>query len=376
LFGHHIVAFYWLWFTMVTLIAGCFLLSFRKCPVLIFPSLIFLTVLFAYVNGLDVSSLGLATPTNARCLPVTALYPILYILTLAAAAHRFRWSDLATSVLCGLMYAFIVNARTAALWQLGGPAGTIVLALVVRFFPRLQAIWGAERLAKYALWPLAVFCIVTVAWMGVHQARQNATAYSAATVFGHEYWPAILQAVMPFYRDEFAELESRAGMHIGNNPDSFIAALSLLKIAERGEKIDDYLIDGLDGRYWNVKEWDKLCREIVFDIWRDHPDRMINGYFEAFHLSNFNLRSFLFDDLLILLLLPAIFIHWLLRRNGTASLASLLPGLVVLAPLGDVATLLMPVVGPDTKDYFLPSIILLMVAASVPWRRRSAPAEL
>jgi hypothetical protein len=372
LFGHHVTGFYWLWFAMVAAVSLCFLVSFWARPVFLFPAAVYLVVLLVYVHRLDVSNLQLATPANPRCLPVTALYPILYILTLAAAASRFRWFDLVAGALCALIYAFIVNARTAALWELGGPAGVLVLATTFRFFPRLQVIWGARHLARYALWPLVMFCAATLTWMAAHQAREDRKAYAEATVFGHEYWCNILYPVMHFYRADLPELERRSGVHIGNNPDSFVGALTKLKIAERGENVDDYV---LAGRYWNVKKWDKVCREIVFDNWRDHTDRMIQGYLDAFHLLQARLQSYLLDDGLALLILPSLLLHWLLRWRGSESLAPLLPALIVLAPLGGVAAFLVPLINENTDDYFMGVIVLLIVSASVPWRRERLPGR-
>jgi hypothetical protein len=371
LFGHHVGGFYWLWFLMVTLVALSFLLSFRHQPIFIFPSVVFLVVLLVYAHSLDVMRLGLATPTNARCLPVTALYPIFYVLSLTAAPMRVRRWSLAAVALCGLVYAAIVNARSEALWELGAPLGIILLAVLTRRFPRLKAIWGVRPIADYALPPLAVFCVVTIGWLAGHHARQDAAAYSSATVFGHEYWPDILYAVIPFYQADIPELERRTGQQIGNNPDAFVGALTRLKIAERGETVDSYL---MNGRYWKAEKWDPLCRDIVFDLWRDHPFRMLGGYLLAVGTVIYEFVIFLgryWPPLLVVLPVCMLCLRRYLNRHNAEDLSPLLPALVLLVPMAVIATLLMPLVGAGSEDLFLPLIVLASAAASIP-RRRAA----
>jgi hypothetical protein len=272
LFGHHVTGFYWLWFGIVSFVSLCFLVTFRHRPVLIFPAIIYLVALFAFVHHLDPNDLQKGTPTNARLFPFTSLYLVLFSLVLSAAAPARRWLGVISIAVCGLLYAMFVNARSVALWQFGAPVGVLIMAIMVHVFSGLQRVWGGIILARYALWPLVVFSLATGAGIATHHLRENRAAYSHMSFMGHEFWSVILYPEMKYYRSDIPKIEKETGMTIGENPDAFVEAMTRLEIMKRHERFSDYLIDG---GYWNIQKWNSLCRQIVFDHWREHPMRML-----------------------------------------------------------------------------------------------------
>ena len=367
LFGHHVDGFYWLWFGIICFVSLCFLSIFWRRPVLIFPAIIYLVALFLSTHHIDPNYLQLASPTNDRFFPFTSFYLILFILVLAASAPAWKWIEVFSATVCGLLYVMLVNARSDALWQFGAPIGVLIAAVLVRIFPVLQLAWGGRTLSRYALWPLVVFSLATGAGIAIHHLRQNHTAYAQTTFLGHPFWPIILYAEAETYpRLELTKILKEAGIAKYKNEDDFVNALSDLEIKKLHEKFSDYSINGM----WIGSKWDRLCRQIVFDQWREHPLVMLSAYENAFSILGYEFRTFFLTWGMALLMIPSAFLGWLASCSKVESLGPLIPALMIFAPLGGVATLLAPVVESfhhyyANSDYILPPLVLLVIITSL-----------
>lgn len=275
LFGYHVRSIYALYTGLLAVMALCFIFAFRDCAAFIVPSILYVLLLLVFQDGYPASDFGFGPLTNSRMLPYLSLYPVLFCLTLIGSSRRFRWVDAVATAIAGLIFAFVVNARTYAYWQAGSLVLIAMLIVLARFVPwRLPQ---RRRVARFSIYPVLVFACCAGALIGDHYWRRDATVYSTATFAGHEYWLNYVVGTLPVFRWRIPELEQKSGMTI-NGDDSYGGALVRIKIKERGERIDDYVV----GDWWNQAKRDEVAREIAFDLWRDYPGLMIKLYLRDF----------------------------------------------------------------------------------------------
>jgi hypothetical protein len=276
LFGYHVRAIYAVYIGILTIVAFCFIGSFRHRAIFIVPSILYLALLFAEQHGLKSTEFGFGPLTNSRLLPFLSLYPILFCLTLIGSGRGFRWLDAIGLGVAGLVFAFVVNARTYAYWQIGPLLALVALIVVARVVPwRLPL---RAQLAHFSIYPVLVFGLCAAILIGDHHWRRDAKVYSTATFAGHGYWLTYVVGTMPAFRWRIPELERESGVRITEG-DSYAGALVRIKIKERGEKVEDYTVAG---DWWNEGKRDALAKQIVFDLWRNYPGIMIENYLRAF----------------------------------------------------------------------------------------------
>lgn len=329
LFGYHVRSIYVLYIGILALVALCFICSFRRRAIFIFPSILYLLLLLAEQHGLRATELGFGPLTNSRLLPFLSLYPVLYCLTLIASGRGFRLTDATGVAIAGLVFAFVVNARTYAYWQAGPLLALVLLIVTARILPWRLPLRG--RLVRLSVYPVLVFVLCAGGLIGIHHWRRDATVYSTATFAGHEYWLAYVNSTMSSFRWRIPELQRQSGMTI-EEADGYAGALLRIKIKERGERLDDYLVDG----WWNESKRDALARQVVFDLWRNYPVEMIENYLKAFAPVGINL---LMDLGLLVLAVGAISIGpqtlliWLLRAAALLAIGGI-SGVTALAAVG------------------------------------------
>jgi len=274
LFGYHVRSIYALYIGLLAVMALCFIGSFRHRAVFIIPSIFYLLLLLIEQDALRSNKFDFGPLTNSRLLPFLSLYPVLYGLTLVGSSRGFRWIDAIGAAIAGLVFAFVVNARTYAYWQAGPLLALVVLIVAARLWPwRLPL---RARLARLSVYPVLVFALSAAILIQNHHWRRDAVVYNTATFSGHGYWLAYLISTMPSFEWRIAELERDSGVTIQDS-DAYAGALLRVKINERGEHLDDYLA----GDYWNESKRDPLARQIVFDLWRQYPGIMIEHSLRA-----------------------------------------------------------------------------------------------
>jgi hypothetical protein len=268
LFGYHVRSIYALYIGILAVMALCFIGSFRHRAIFIVPSILFLLLLLIDQDALHSKNFEFGPLTNSRLLPFLSLYPVLYCLTLVGAGREFRLIDASGAAIAGLVFAFVVNARTYAYWQAGPLLALVVLILAARLLPwRLPL---RARLNRLSVYPVLVFALSAAILVQNHHWRRDAVVYDTATFSGHGYWLAYLVSTMPSFEWRIPELERESGVTIQDS-DAYAGAVLRIKIKERGERLDDYLA----GDYWNESKRDPLARQIVFDLWRHYPGIMI-----------------------------------------------------------------------------------------------------
>jgi hypothetical protein len=274
LFGYHVRSIYALYIGVLAVMALCFIGSFRHRAIFIVPSIMFLLLLLIDQDALRSKSFDFGPLTNSRMLPFLSLYPVLFCLTLVGAGRGFRLIDTAAAAIAGLVFAFVVNARTYAYWQAGPLVALVVLVVAARFLPwRLPL---RARLNRLSVYPVLVFALSAATLIQNHHWRRDAEVYDTATFSGHGYWLAYVVSTMPSFQWRIPELERESGVTIQDS-DAYAGALLRIKIKERGERLEDYLA----GDYWNESKRDPLARQIVFDLWRRYPGIMIEHYLRA-----------------------------------------------------------------------------------------------
>jgi hypothetical protein len=117
LFGYHVRSIYTLYIGLLAVVALCFIGSFRHRAIFIVPSILFLLLLLIDQDALHPKNVDFGPLTNSRMLPFLSLYPVLYCLTLVGSGRGFRLIDAIGAAIAGLVFAFVVNARTYAYWQ-------------------------------------------------------------------------------------------------------------------------------------------------------------------------------------------------------------------------------------------------------------------
>ena len=131
-------------------------------------------------------------------LPFLSLYPVLYCLTLVGSGRGFRSIDAIGAAIAGLVFAFVVNARTYAYWQAGPLLALVVLIVVARLLPwRLPL---RARLARLSVYPVLVFALSAAILIQNHHWRRDAAVYDTATFSGHGYWLAYVVSTMPSFQ--------------------------------------------------------------------------------------------------------------------------------------------------------------------------------
>ena len=275
LFGYHVRSIYALYIGVLAIVALCFIFAFRDCAVFIVPSIFYLLLLLVFQDAYPAKEFGFGPLTNSRMLPYLSLYPVLFCLTLVGSSRRFRWVAALAAAVAGLIFAFVVNARTYAYWQVGPLVLIVMLIVLARFVPwRLPL---RKRVARFSVYPVLIFACCAGALVANHHWRRDSIVYSTATFAGHEYWLNYVVGTLPVFRWRIPELEQESGVTI-NGDDSYGGALVRIKIKERGERLDDYL----EGDWWNQTKRDELARQIAFDLWRDYPGLMIKNYLRDF----------------------------------------------------------------------------------------------
>jgi hypothetical protein len=355
LFGYHVRSIYALYIGILAIMAFCFIGSFRRRAIFILPSILYLLLLLIYQDALPASNYNFPPLTNSRLLPFLSLYPVLYCLTLVGSARNFRLIDAAAAVIAGLVFAFVVNARTYAYWQAGPLIALVVLTLAARLRPcRLPL---RARLARLSAYPVLVFALSAAILIQNHHWRRDATVYDTATFAGHGYWLAYLVSTMPSFKWRVPELQRESGVTIQEG-DGYAGALLRIKIKERGERLEDYLVAG---DYWNESKRDPLARQVVFDLWRQYPGLMIAHYLRALSPVVINLLR---DLGLIALAVVAVGIGpqtpllWLLRAAALIAIGGISAAWALVA-VG------LPYVLPATRRLsalIIPAVLLALCA--------------
>ena len=329
LFGYHVRSIYALYIGILGVMTLCFIGSFRHRAIFIVPAILYLLLLLIDQDALRSNDFGFGPLTNSRMLPFLSLYPVLFCLTLIASGRGFRLVDTIGAAFAGVVFAFVVDARTYAFWQAGPLIALVALIVVARILPwRLPL---RARLARFSAYPVLVFALCAAILIQNHHWRRDAHAYSTATFAGHGYWLAYVISTMPAFIWRVPELERQSGVTV-NEGDSYGGALLRIKIKERGERLEDYQA----GDYWNESKRDGLARQIVFDLWRNYPAAMIDNYLRAFKPIGFNL---LLDIGLLALAVVAVGLGphtpllWLLRAATLIAIGGI-AGALALAAVG------------------------------------------
>jgi hypothetical protein len=274
LFGYHVRSIYALYIGILGVMTLCFIGSFRHRAIFIVPSILYLLLLLIDQDALRSDDFGFGPLTNSRMLPFLSLYPVMYCLTLVGSGLGFRLIDAAAAAITGLVFAFVVNARTYAYWQAGPLLALVVLIVAARLLPwRLPL---CARLNRLSVYPVLVFALSAAILIQNHHWRRDTTVYNTATFSGHGYWLAYVVSTMPSFQWRIPQLERESGVTIQDS-DAYAGALLRIKIKERGERLEDYLA----GDYWNESKRDPLARQVVLDLWRHYPGIMIEHYLLA-----------------------------------------------------------------------------------------------
>jgi hypothetical protein len=329
LFGYHVRSIYALYIGILGVMALCFIGSFRHRAIFIVPSILFLLLLLIEQNALRSNNFDFGPLTNSRMLPFLSLYPVLFCLTLVGAGRGFHLIDVVAAAIAGLVFAFVVNARTYAYWQAGPLLALVVLIVAARLLPwRLPL---SARLNRLSVYPELAFALSAAILIQNHHWRRDAVVYDTATFSGHGYWLAYVVSTMPSFQWRIPQLERDSGVTIQDS-DAYAGALLRIKIKERGERLDDYLA----GDYWNESKRDPLARQIVFDLWRHYPGIMIEHYLRALAPVGISLLR---DLGLIALAVVAVGIGphaawlWLLRAAALIAVGGI-AGAMALAAVG------------------------------------------
>jgi hypothetical protein len=329
LFGYHVRSIYALYIGILAVVALCFIGSFRHRAIFIVPSILYLLLLLIDQDALHSKNYDFGPLTNSRMLPFLSLYPVLHCLTLVGAGRGFRLIDAIGAAIAGLVFAFVVNARTYAYWQAGPLLALVVLIVAARLWPwRLPL---RARLARLSVYPILVFALSAAILIQNHHWRRDAVVYDTATFSGHGYWLAHLVSTMPSFQWRIPELERESGVTIQDS-DAYAGALLRIKIKERGERLEDYLA----GDFWNESKRDPLARQIVFDLWRHYPGIMIEHDLRALEPVGSSLLKHLG---LIVLAVVAVGIGphtpwlWLLRTAALMAIGRI-AGAMALAAVG------------------------------------------
>jgi hypothetical protein len=329
LFGYHVRSIYALYIGILAVLTLCFIGSFRHRAIFIVPSILYLLLLLIDQDALRSNDFGFGPLTNSRMLPFLSLYPVLYCLTLVGSGRGFRLIDAIGVVIAGLVFAFVVNARTYAYWQVGPLLALVILIVAARLKPwRLPLRARLNRLSAY---PVLVFALSAAILIQNHHWRRDTTVYNTATFSGHGYWLAYVVSTMPSFEWRIPQLERDSGVTIQDS-DAYAGALLRIKINERGERLDDYLA----GDYWNESKRDPLARQIVFDLWRQYPGIMIEHSLRALAPVGISLLQ---DLGLIALAVVAVGIGphtpllWLLRAAALIAIGGI-AGAMALAAVG------------------------------------------
>ena len=329
LFGYHVRSIYALYIGILGVMALCFIGSFRHRAIFIVPSILFLLLLLIDQDALRSNNFDFGPLTNSRMLPFLSLYPVLFCLTLVGAGRGYHLIDVVAAAIAGLVFAFVVNARTYAYWQVGPLLALVVLIVTARLLPwRLPL---SARLNRLSVYPVLVFALSAAILIQNHHWRRDAVVYDTATFSGHGYWLAYVVSTMPSFQWRIPQLERDSGVTIRDS-DAYAGALLRIKIKERGERLDDYLA----GDYWNESKRDPLARQIVFDLWRHYPGIMIEHYLRALAPVGISLLR---DLGLIALAVVAVGIGphapwlWLLRASALIVIGGI-AGAMALAAVG------------------------------------------
>jgi hypothetical protein len=314
---------------------------------------LYLLLLLIDQDALRSTDSGFGPLTNSRMLPFLSLYPALYCLTLVGSGRNFRLIDAIGTAVAGLVFAFVVNARTYAYWQAGPLLALVVLIAAARLWPwRLPL---RARLARLSVYPVLVFALSAAILIQNHHWRRDAVVYDTATFSGHGYWLAYVVSTMPSFQWRIPELERESGVTIRDS-DAYAGALLRIKIKQRGERLEDYLA----GDFWNESKRDPLARQIVFDLWRHYPGIMIEHYLRALAPVGSSLLKHLG---LIALAVVAVGIGphtpllWLLRAAALIAIGGI-AGAVALAAVG------LPYVMPAARRL---SVMVIPVALLALW---------
>ncbi len=327
LFGYHVRSIYALYIGILTLMSLCFIVSFRHRAIFIVPSILYLVLLFADQHGLKSTNYGFGPLTNSRLLPFLSLYPVLFCLTLIGSGRGFRWIDAVAAGFAGLVFAFVVNARTYAYWQAGPLICLVVLIAAARILPwRLPLKAAFVRLSIY---PALTFALSASILIAIHHERRDAIVYDTTTFGGHGYWLTYIGTTMPLFVSQIPELERESGVTI-LSADAYVGALVRIKIKQRGEKLEDYMTP--DG-WWKDTGREELARQVAFDMWRDYPGAMVKNYIRSFapvaagFLKDVGLIALAFMAIAIG---PSTLLFWLLRAVALIAIGGI-PGATALA---------------------------------------------
>ena len=330
LFGYHVRSIYALYIGILALMALCFIAAFRHRAIFIVPSILYLALLLADQHALNPANYGFGPLTNSRLLPFLSLYPVLFCLTLSGARRGFRLIDAAAVGFAGLVFAFVVNARTYSYWQAGPLIALVFLVALARIVPWRLPLKAA--LARLSIYPVVVFGLCAASLIAIHHDRRDSQVYDTVTFSGHGYWLPYVISTLPAFEWRIPEINRESGVTVSEG-DSYGGALLRIKIKERGEKLEDYMTR--DG-WWDEAKRDDLARQVAFDLWRNYPGVMIKNYARAFT----PIAVAVAEDLSLIALAvaataigPPTYLLWLLRA-AVLTVVGGLSGFIALAAVG------------------------------------------
>jgi hypothetical protein len=276
LFGAHMASLYFFYFVLLGISCVLFVAEFKRWPFALFLLSAYLAGLFFLQNYVQTQREQLATLANSRVFEALSLLPAMHIFLLVWRGQPFRMPTIATAAAQATLLAFVVESRTAALWQVAmiiAAAATVVLASAVGW-RSLSASRKGHALA--AIWPAALAVTLLTTGMAAIDLRVDSRyrAEPKAHVIWHEVLRGILSTNLELQRIYVGKVTELA------DPTDQIAYDAVMKdLNDRNDRSSPIAFN-VDGRIYidpdrGYAEYDRLARSLVLKILAAHPFKVI-----------------------------------------------------------------------------------------------------
>ena len=279
LFGIGLKGLWLLYFTLLSLATGLYLLAFRRSP---FCLLLLMLYLIGHYSVVGYAAIGpYQTVHNSRFLPVLSLLPSLHLLLLVLRRERPSWSGLILASAQVFLLVFVVFCRVQALWQAAAVIATAIVMLPLRSTERTPQrrptfVTAFARVAV-ATWPAAIVIVGLAGLVAYERLALDNKAY-ATEARTHVFWHPLYSGTVS------ASPELRALYLHDDKPyeDNVVYDAVARDLRERKDTTPA-IVEVRDGVIYsfamkNMGVFDEMARRVFLQMVRKHPWLVLKSF--------------------------------------------------------------------------------------------------
>jgi hypothetical protein len=280
LFGLNMSSQYYLYFLLLGISCGLFVIEFKRSPFVVFLLLVYLAGLVFLQNYARSMGIELATLANSRLFEALSLLPATHLFLIVWTRMRFRWSTAIGAAIQSALLAFIVDCRITARWQVAMIVGAALVILVAGIWKQRPLCLFFRKEGWDGVWAACLAVAVVAAHMTFIHYEADARYGSEPRyhVVWHEVLRGLLGGSLALQREY---LGREIGITAPQDTDAYDAIFNDLTKRNDRSAAGSFVQNGriyIDiAQGWN--EYERLARNLSIRIALDHPGQIFIGFY-------------------------------------------------------------------------------------------------